>query len=138
VTNNSGQDVLLAPIWELSTGSGPIERSGRGVPLSVSKQLAESTQNPYIEDQISIVGMILQGQDNAKEGVVIWPVNREDVDSLTIHAAGFSGETATVIRPDTKDKVVLRKSFMLNYQAPGSLKGQIDPLPVAERRWIMR
>jgi hypothetical protein len=141
VTNNSGEDLLFAPSFELAMDH-EVVRSGRNVPLEVTKQLLGSTQIPGVEDQISIIGPILQGKENAKTGLIVWPANEMAPLELTVYGAGFSGETATVERPDskTKDKVVLRKTMMLRYAPPGDLSqfGQ-TPIPLGEPlRWIMR
>jgi hypothetical protein len=139
VTNNSGEDLLFAPAFEVAMDREVI-RSGRNVPLDVTKSLLASTQIPGIEDQISIIGQILQGRENAKKGLVVWPANELAPLELTVYAAGFSGETATVERPDTKEKIVLRKTLMLRYAPPGDLTqyGQ-TAIPLAEpSRWIMR
>lgn len=139
VTNNSGEDLLFAPSFELALENSVL-RSGRQIPLDVTKQLLESTQLPQVEDQISIIGQLLQGKENAKHGLVVWPANEMSTLDLTLYAAGFSGETATVERPDNKEKVILRKSLMVRYAPPGDLtqNGQ-DAIPTAEpSRWIMR
>src|SRR6185503_14338474 len=115
-------------------------RSGRGVPLEVTKKLIEGVQNSYVQDQISIIGQLLQGKENARDGIVIWPANDLNVEELTVYAAGFSGETATVETPDTHQKMVLRKSLQRRYQISGELVGQTGKdIPLAEpQRWIMR
>lgn len=139
VSNNSGEDLLFAPSFELAMDN-QVVRSGRNVPLEVTKQLLQSSDIPQIEDQISIIGQILQGRENAKNGLVIWTANELAPVELTVYAAGFSGETATVERPDTKNKVVLRKTLMARYAPPGDLtqNGKSD-IPLAEPiRWIMR
>jgi len=138
VTNKSGEDLLFAPSFELSTDEGELMRSGRGVPVEVTRQIIEGLQNPFVQDQISIIGQLLQGEENRKDGVVIWPVNETDVTEVVIYAAGFSGETATVEDPDGK-KVVLRKTLMIRYRVPGTLEGQgSTPLEPYETRWVMR
>lgn len=139
VTNNSGEDLLFAPSFELATEYGVL-RSGRQIPLEVTKQLLEDSRLPQIEDQISIIGQLLQGKENAKYGLVVWPANELAPSEITLYAAGFSGETATVERPDTKESTVLRKSLMVRYAPPGDLtqNGQ-EAIPTSEpARWIMR
>lgn len=139
VTNNSGEDLLFAPAFEMAMDHQVI-RSGRQVPLEVTRALLESTQQPLMQDQISIIGQLLQGKENSKQGLIVWPANEMATRELTVYAAGFSGETATVERPDTKEKVVLRKTLMIRYAAPGDLtQNRTVPIPTAEPpRWIMR
>lgn len=143
VTNNSGQDLTFAPIFELGTDEGELFRAGKDVPRAVREEMLRRLDNPLLEDQIAILGPILQGRENAKDGLVIWPVGDTDVDEIAIYAAGFSGETTTLTFPDPQSgeekEIVLRKTYMVRYTLPGSLelRGSRPILP-REERWIMR
>lgn len=143
VTNNSGQDLTFAPIFELGTDEGELFRAGKDVPRAVREEMLRRLDNPLLEDQIAILGPILQGRENAKDGLVIWPVGDTDVDEIAVYAAGFSGETTTLTFPDPQSgdekEIVLRKTYMVRYTLPGSLelRGSRPILP-REERWIMR
>lgn len=142
VTNTSGQDLTFAPLFELATDEGHLLRAGRDVSAEVTTKIISNLENPFLVDQIRVVGPILQGEANAKESIAIWPVPGDDVDELKIYAAGFSGETKTIEVDQGSGKsarVVLRKSLMTRYELPGDLDvNTANALPVAERRWIMR
>lgn len=139
VTNNSGQDLLFAPMFELSDGSGKILRAGRDVPQDVTSKLVAGTQNPFMMDQIEIIGQLLQGEENARSGLVVWPLASLSPAKLTVYAAGFSGETSTVAGPDGKQQFVLRKTLMMDFDTPGSLQGQgARPIPLKSKSWVMR
>lgn len=143
VTNASGGDLLFAPSFDLATNNGDVLRSGRDVPAAVTKSLLESLGNPLLEDQISIVGTLLQGEGNAKEGLVVWPANSLRLTQLEVYAAGFSGETKSVETSDTKTgkptKVTVRKTLQVRYQPPGEIRDQgSKPFDVIEQRWVMR
>ena len=60
--------------------------------------------NTLIQDQITILGTILQGEENAKEGLVVWPCENFRPGEVTIYAAGFSGETAQVKAPASRTR----------------------------------
>lgn len=138
VINKSGEDLLFAPSFELATDEGELMRSGRGVPVEVTRTIIAGLENEFVQDQISIIGQLLQGEENRKDGVVIWPVGELDPTEVVVYAAGFSGETATEELPDGR-KVVLRKTLMIRYRVPGTLEGlRSTPLEEVERRWIMR
>jgi hypothetical protein len=142
VTNTSDTDLLFAPMFELGNDEGEVVRSGRDVPSDVTKQILESLENPFLEDQISIVGLLLQGEGNAKEGLVVWLAPRLDQNTLTVYGAGFSGEVRTVEVPGADGEVTkytLRKTLMLRYQPPGEIREQgSEPFENIEKRWIMR
>jgi hypothetical protein len=145
VTNHSTQDLLFAPVFELATNDQELLRSGRDVPVSVTNELLGMLENSFLLDQIAIVDTLLRGEENAKEGLVIWPVPADHLNEVSVYAAGFSGETATLELPviggkeGATEKKVLRKTLMLRYRMPGDLDpsdgGEFHP---HEQRWIMR
>ncbi|MEM8757338.1 MAG: hypothetical protein AAGF47_06110 [Planctomycetota bacterium] len=143
VTNNSGRDLQFAPVFDLTTESGEVIRAGVGVPRSVRENLLGLLDDPLLEDQISIIGVLLQGRENAKDGLVIWPAGELSGDEMAVYAGGFSGETQRVEfkDPETGEPVTLtfRKTYMIRYDTPGSLLGRGSrPVEVATERWIMR
>ncbi len=143
VVNATGEDVLFAPIFEMSTSEGDILRSGREVPAEATRKILEMNGNAFLQDQIAILGVLLQGDANAKEGLVVWPATALDTEAVTVYGAGFSGEARTieVIDPTTKAarRVLLRKTLMLRYRTPGDLTNiGSTPLDLVEQRWIMR
>jgi len=143
VTNASGGDLLLAPSMELATDEGEVLRAGRDVPASVTREILARLENPFLQDQTAIVGVILQGEENAREGLAIWPATDLDLSEVTVFAAGFSGETAPVDFTDAQTgkpgRVLLRKSLMLRYNTMGELHPtSTAPLTLAERLWVMR
>jgi hypothetical protein len=143
VTNGSGNDLLFAPSFDLGVDSGAVRRSGRDVSADVTKQILADLESKELQDQIGIVGMLPQGEENAKEGVVIWPVNETHVAEVSVYAAGFSGEMRTVVTKDPKTgkaaSTTVRKTLMLRFQGYGDLKNVgSTPLPMVEQRWIMR
>lgn len=145
VTNNTGKDLEFVPSFTMATDSGVLAQSGVGVPASVTRQILGSLQNPFAQDQIDILGPIQQGPENAKHGVVVWPVADFEADEVRIFGAGFSGETETIELTDPRTgevrKLVFRKSLMLRFATPGELRvAEVgdQPFRVVERRWIMR
>lgn len=143
VANNTGHDRLFVPSFELATDSGKVYRSGRDVPVSVTRDILDRLSNPFLEDQITITDTLLQGRENIREGLIVWPAAELKLEQIKVYAGGFSGETATIEIPNAetgeKTKVVLRKTLALVYR-PG---GEIDParageLPLVSKHWIMR
>lgn len=143
VTNNTPSDVLFAPAFELATDEGDLLRSGRDVPFAVTAAILDRLDNPMLLDQISIVGTLLRGEENAKEGLVIWPIPTQHCNEMIVYGAGFSGETVTVELPNPEtgeiERKLLRKTLMQRYRSPGELDPAFGPpmLPY-ETRWIMR
>lgn len=143
VTNNTGSDLVFAPTFDLATDEGPSIRSGRDVPPEVTKQLVARLENPLLLDQIQILGLLLQGEENAKEGIAIWPADDLKVDEVRVFASGFSGENRTLEYPNPNGgqpiRIVLRKTLMQVYHTPGVLyPDDSRPFVPGESRWIMR
>lgn len=139
VVNNSGEDRDFAPWFELATDSGQIVRAGRDVPYAVVENLLARISNPLLQDDLSVQGRLLQGVENAKEGLVVWVAPDLTAGEYTVFAMGFSGETKTVPRPDTGEDVVLRKTLMLVHQGTGRLDPTTGrPLNRVSERWILR
>jgi hypothetical protein len=143
VTNFAGQDLIFAPSLDLVTEEGAIRRAGREVPPEVTRAIMDALRDPLLEDQISVLGQILQGVENAKDGLAVWPADSLVTDSISIFVAGLSGENKPFVVRDPESnrnkRVMLRKTLMLDYETPGSLAGRgATPLELAESRWVMR
>lgn len=145
VTNNTGKDLEFVPSFEMANDAGDIARSGVGVPPAVTERIANSLENPFLQNQVDILGPIQQGPENAKHGVVIWPLRSFDADEIRIFGAGFSGETESLQLKDPRSgeivRLVFRKTLMLRFSSPGEIRvGELGdrPFDVLEQRWIMR
>jgi|SRR5579862_9235580 len=153
-TNNSANDLLFAPAFELATDDMIVLRSGRDVSGAATTELIERMQNPLLEDQIGIVGTLLRGEENAREALVAWPMPATFQSEIVVYCAGFSGETATVEVPNPAslmasssttpvpvkmEKKTLRKTWMMRYRLPGELNAAAGlELTPFESGWIMR
>jgi hypothetical protein len=143
VANHSGQDRMLAPLFELANDEGDVVRSGRRVPPEVTSRIRGMLGDPLLQDQLSIVSTLLQGVENTRRGLVVWRVPDLAGDELSVFAAGFSGESEAFFTadPETGERVrhVLRKTRMLRYGTPGRITPESSPVPeLVEARWILR
>lgn len=142
VTNTSDTDLLFTPMFDLVTENNEIVRSGRGVTTEVTRDILARLDNPYIQDQISIVGVLLQGEANAKEGLVVWAAPALHASELKVFGAGFSGETRGVpVREadGSTRNIMLRKTLMLTYKPQGDLRNMGSAvIPMVDKRWVMR
>lgn len=143
VANNSGQDRMLAPLFELATDKGHLVRSGRGVAPEITQKIMDMLDDPLLQDQLAIVSTLLQGSENVRRGLAIFRIPDITADELKIFAAGFSGESEPffVTDPETGERVrkVLRKSRMLRFALPGVITPDSSPTPeLQEARWILR
>jgi hypothetical protein len=139
VTNRTGRDQLWAPNMVLFTDSGEILSAGRDVPTVVTQNLLDLLGNPLLEDQNQIIGDLLQGRENAREGLVIWKAADTQVNEMSLFVRGISGETARVKNPVTNADVTLYKTLQRDYLVPGqALARGSEPIDVVQEQWILR
>lgn len=139
VRNESGQDQLFIPDAWLMTDAGDLIQANRDVPPAVFRAIQELEQNPLLESPPQVVGRLLQGEDNARDSVVIWPVPDHDVDHIRIFFGGLSGEVHEIEAPGNGETYVLRKTLMLDYATPGGVAHTAEkPFIFEGRQWIVR
>ncbi|MFI4915218.1 MAG: hypothetical protein ACIAS6_01770 [Phycisphaerales bacterium JB060] len=143
VTNNTDQDILLAPSFELATETGSNVVAGQGVPAAVTREILERLNNPLLNDQVGMIGVLRRGEAHARDGLVVWPVRDTEADEVRVYMAGFSGETARIEVVDHESgnprDVVLRKTLMAVHEIPGHVNGRGNaPIERVESKWIMR
>ena len=111
--------------------------------------------NPLLQESTAIIGKLLQGNDNAKTGVAIWPDFDARSGVIDIFVGGLSGEMTEITLPEaievmqldasgkqnkvTKSTVVLNKTLDLRYSVPGEASNRANVTPVLEKKsWVMR
>ncbi len=150
VTNHTGSEQSFMPEFVLYTDTGQQLRAGEGVPSIVFQTIKQTYSDPLLKDQAAVIGRILRGADNAKDGVAIF----RDIDpvagSFDLFVGGLSGDYAIVKLPTPievkvrgktvmRDEVVLSKTLHLNYKLPGeaSARGRVAP-ELVSKGWVMR
>ena len=155
VTNRTGKERSFNPNIVLFTNTGEILQAGDGVSPVVFEKIRSIMNNPLLRDQWSIGGKMLQGQDNARDGVAIFRNFDPKATSFNIFLAGLSGETTSIQLPTPievteegpdgkerkvkKTKVFLTKTLRLNYGI-GTEAAQRPRAKVrlVEQDWVMR
>ena len=143
--NNTGEELEFVPSFELATDDGEVLASGVDIPAQVTREILASLEQPCLEDQIAVIGPIGPGPENAKHGLVIWPLTDADGDEIRVFGAGFSGESETLELTDPRTgearRLVFRKTLMMRFQLPGMVdpaSRRSEPFELVEQRWIMR
>ena len=153
VTNRTGKDRIFVPQFDLYTDTGQVIRAGQRIPSSIFRQIREMQGSPLLRDTIDMVGKLLQGEDNAKEGLAIWPDFAPKAGTIDIFIGGLSGETVVVKLPrpirtgkrrgaatgPPQTTIVLAKTLHLSYKVPGEAAQRpfITPKRVT-KTWVMR
>lgn len=143
IINRSGKTQRFSPRFELLLGGGTILSAGEGVRPEVSRRLQRQVAKPEAADQFQIMGDILDGEANAREGFVIWPANVDGTDAkdMTFFVTGLSPVFERVKDPATGKETMRRRTWTRTYSVPGVP----DPLVSTEATfdavkdtWIMR
>ncbi len=140
IVNKSGKTRRFSPRFDLLMGGGEILSGGSDVPAEVSRRLQRAVAKPEAIDQFQIMGEILEGEANAREGFVVWPA-KGDSKEVTLFVTGVSAAFDRVKDPATGKETLVRRTWTRTYAVPGtadprvSSEATFDPLKDA---WIMR
>ncbi|NLF31345.1 MAG: hypothetical protein GX591_10740 [Planctomycetes bacterium] len=155
VTNHTGSDQVFVPQVMLFTDTGQVRLGSDGIYPSVFAAIKARHNNPYLEDLARISGRILQGEDNARDGVAIFRDFDPAARTVDVFVGGLSGETAVVQLPnkvlvtatdirgrttqELKDQIILHKTLQLTYEIPGEADARLTtPMRLARKDWVMR
>src|SRR5690554_1282665 len=111
--------------------------------------------DPFLRDVPGITGRLLQGEDNARTGIAIWPDFDPAVGEVEIFVGGLSGENVHIQLPATvdvtevnsrgdtvtvqRDHLLLTKTLSLRYRVPGQAASRHRVrVTLDEKRWVMR
>ena len=150
VVNRTGQDIGFTPEFVLYTDTGELLRAGRGVPSVVFERIKKIYNDPLLRTQTAMIGKLLQGADNAKRGVAIWPDFDKNAGAFDIFISGLSGESTRVKLPvpikyqkngetKTKEEIILTKTRKLTYDVSGEAASRTaKSIRLKSKTWVMR
>ena len=139
VTNNTGRDVSFYPRSYMFTDTGQLVEAMQGVDALAYPAIAKLLGRELLEQELFVRGKLLQGEENARESVIIWRDFDPRAIAFKVFISGLSNETAWVVDPITGKKVPLVKTLQLSYATGGDR--DISPELTAQLRdkeWIMR
>lgn len=147
MTNKTDHDVEFYPNCELMTDTFHVLSAVKAASPALIEKIKERHQKiyPLLETLETVGNRILEGEDNAKEVVVIFKDFDAGAKSLKIFIAGLSNETVGVEHPVNKGAngqplmVYLRKTLELGYMVGGDPAFRADQkLNLESKRWVMR
>jgi len=155
MSTGRGADRDFIPEFVLYTDAGESSVANRRLPTGVYDAIKKRHNNPLLKSHTQIIGRLLYGKDNARDGVAIWPDFADKTGSIDVFVGGLSGETAELKLPspvtitetdatgavttNVKNKVILHKSLRLSF----SIKGQSGTRAYSTakptgRKWVLR
>ena len=120
LTNDPQRDKerVFYPVFEMLMGDGVVTRSDNNIPLVVFDEIKRREGARFLENANHMFGEIRLGEDQARDGVAIWPETSSRMGAFSIFVSGIFGETAVVKMPDGKE-VTLHRTLQLNYHVNG-------------------
>jgi hypothetical protein len=147
MTNNANIDVPFYPTNELVTDTFqiiPAYRDTRNVVFDKIKARYKK-KFPFLESLETAENRVLQGEDNTKDLVIIWPDFDVKAKNISLYIAGLSNETIVIEHPTQKDpngnpeKIYLRKTLQLDYSISGDPNFRSNTSLVYKAMdWVMR
>jgi hypothetical protein len=138
VTNQTGQERMFLPVFEIVGEDGKIRRSDKNVPPQVIEAIRAREGNKFIQSSVQAAGEIRLGPTEAKFGVAVWPEVPGEMGRFAILVGGLSGEYQNV-KNAAGENVILRKTLQLNFIVRGDdvYPGE-DEVNENPSLWIMR
>lgn len=155
VTNRTGEDQMFTPEIVLYTGTGQIIQAGAQINPYVYRKIKKIHNDPLLLDDLSITGKLLQGADNVKSGIVVFPNFDTKASSFDIFFGGLSGGSVLVKLPSPievttfsldgkikkvkKDSVILAKTLQLKYRIGTEARDRAGAkVKLIRKGWVMR
>ena len=139
VTNNTGRDISFYPRSYLLTDSNQLIESVQGVDALAYPAIARLLGRELLEEELFVSGKLLQGEEYARESVIIFRDFDPKAISFKVFISGLSNESAQVRKPMTRKKVSLVKTLQLGYGLSGDRHSSPEiTAELKEKDWIMR
>ncbi len=139
VTNNTGRDVDFYPRCYLFADTGQLLEAAQDVDALAYPDIARLLGRQLLEEELFVRGKILQGEENARESVIILRDLDPKAVSFKLFISGLSGETAWVTDPMTGQKHPLAKTLQLTYALGGDRFSRNElTVELKDKDWIMR
>ena len=151
VVNDTGRDRQFFPSIQLVTDTlGMIEAGADIHPLVYDVIAGRHKQEfPFFAPPGKVMGLALQGQENAKTSAAVFRDFDPKASSFVIYASGFAGKVERVYNPvfdrsqkesdSNKRFFTLRRTLGISYDLPGDPATRGEARPVRRtREWVMR
>jgi len=125
VVNRTGSERMWAPTFQLYGDRGQLLSSGREVPARVTKALIDKAGTPFTQDQYQILGELRVGEENAKDGLVVFPSPDPEITELTLFVGGISSRINRDPDPVSGEPRTRRRHLRLDYLMAGEAAKQV-------------
>ncbi len=122
--------------------------TGKVIGDGIYPQVVEAVKDRYrlakLHNSVEIMGELKAGEDEAQDGVLVFPEVDPQMDRFKIFVTGLSGEFVVRELPPKKEgeepkEIVLRKTLQLNFDFPGdTIDLSADKVYLREQKWVWR
>lgn len=119
VVNRTGAERMWAPKFEFYGDRGQLLDAGKGVPTRVTKVLLDKAGTEFTQDQYQILGPILVGEENAKDGLVVFPSLDPEITEITMFVGGVSSKIRREPDAVTGEPQTQRRVLRIEFHVPG-------------------
>ena len=146
VTNNTGQEQIWQPDFQMLANDGTVIKSDRNIPVEVFDRIKTAEGDRFLQPVTSVSGPLHQGDGQAKDGVAIWKEPSPRMGHFSIFVSGLSGEYVILKDDDGKtmtdpngDPLIVHKTLQLDYAVYGDelFPNRHDVHSLGEK-WVMR
>ncbi|HEY1684176.1 MAG TPA: hypothetical protein VGG19_05400 [Tepidisphaeraceae bacterium] len=138
VQNDGKEERMFLPDFQMVLEDGRSIRSDNNISPLVFDAIKQQTGDSLLQSSLKIAGTIRVGEDEAKDGVAIWPEPMPRLEHFTIFVQGLSGEAVTLQGPHNKP-IILRKTLQLNYIFRGDeFYPGLTQVDQDSEEWVMR
>ena len=146
VTNNTDKEQMFLPVFEMLSGDGKMVRSDKNIPAKVFDAIKAQEKKPFLQPFPTVTGQIRLGEDEARDGVAIWPEPSSRMGQFSVFVGGLSGEAVVLTDANAQpakdaqgQPVILRKTLQLNFIVRGDevYPGE-DEVNENPQEWVMR
>ena len=138
VQNDGKEERMFLPDFQIALQDGRVIRSDNNISPVVFDAIKRQAGNSLLLPYLKIAGMLRVGEDEAKDGVAIWPEPMPRLEHFSIFVQGLSGEAVTIQGPKNKP-VILRKTLQLNYIFRGDeFYPDQTTVDQSSEAWVMR
>ncbi len=120
VVNRTGAERMWAPKFEFYGDRGELIDAGKGVPTRVTKAVIDKAGTKFTQDQYQILGPILVGEENAKDGLVVFAKPESKITEMIIFLQGLSNEVRREVEVSSGEVRMKRKVLEMRFLAPGN------------------
>lgn len=146
VTNNTGDERFFAPSFMLFTDKAKVQRSRSQPNVCALIKKDRPRHAKFLEHATKIIGKLLQGDDNARDGIAIFAPLEEGTKSFTVFVGGLTGQYIRRANPgaladatEAEKTVILHKTRALKYRLIGDeWKRDMVPAKLVRKWWAWR